>query len=79
MNVDEKRNVPKNPAPARPLPDDGPEDMELSLTREPAAPVNKRGSLFDEEAKRRFGGINTAASVFEKGALFHTETDTAAE
>jgi hypothetical protein len=74
MQTNEKqRNVPRNPAPAKPLPDDGPEDMELTLPMKAAAPLNVMGNAFDEETKKRFKGINTRASVFKKGTLFHTE------
>jgi hypothetical protein len=58
-----------------PSPDDGPEDMELTLRRAPADALNFTGNAFDSLAKKRFGGINTRPSAFEKGALFRTEKE----
>ncbi|MDR2770515.1 MAG: hypothetical protein LBB57_00595, partial [Clostridiales Family XIII bacterium] len=69
------RNVPKKPAPASLPPDDGPEDMELTIPMKPAPPLNLSAGLFDEEAKKRFGGLNARPSAFERGTLFHTETE----
>jgi hypothetical protein len=71
----QKDEITKNPARAArpPSPDDGPDDMELTVKRKPAAAINAADNLFGEIAKERFGGINTQDSVFEKGAVFHTE------
>ncbi|MDR1247210.1 MAG: hypothetical protein LBK57_09315 [Clostridiales Family XIII bacterium] len=64
-------------APARqtrpPSPDDGPDDMELTVQRKPRVAINTASGLFGETAKERSGGINTRNSVFEKGTVFHTE------
>jgi hypothetical protein len=71
----QKDEITKTPAqPARPpSPDDGPEDMELTIQRKPSAALNAADNVFGEIAKERFGGINTNASVFEKGTVFHAE------
>jgi hypothetical protein len=65
-------SMPAKPA-SSPPPDDGPEDMELTVVRKRADALNAAGNAFDALAKTRFGGIDTRASVFEKGALFRTE------
>lgn len=36
-------------------------------------PLNKARSAFDSGADGTFGGINSAPSVFDKSAVFHTE------
>jgi hypothetical protein len=75
MHIDKNRNAPKKRTPAPLPPDDGPEDMELTIRKKSAAPLNLTGGLFDETAKKRFGGIDTRPSAFEKGTLFPTETE----
>ncbi|MPM42679.1 hypothetical protein SDC9_89348 [bioreactor metagenome] len=51
-----------------------PDEVEL-LEERPALPsINTAGSVFDRRTAKRFGGINTAPSVFERGAVFHTRT-----
>jgi hypothetical protein len=72
MQKDEITKAPARPA-RTPSPDEGPDDMELTVQRKPAAALNIASGLFDEAAKERFGGINTQSSVFEKGTVFHTE------
>lgn len=53
-----------------PPPDEETEE-ELELPR--FVPLNKAKSAFDGGPDRTFGGINSAPSVFDKGAVFHTE------
>lgn len=53
-----------------PPPDEETEE-ELELPR--FVPLNKVKSAFDGGADRTFGGINSAPSVFDKGAVFHTD------
>lgn len=53
-----------------PPPDEETEE-ELELPR--FVPLNKAKSAFDGGADRTFGGINSAPSVFDKGAVFHTD------
>jgi hypothetical protein len=69
---DALRNAVKKPN-RQPSPDDGPEDMELTLRKNPVDALNSADNAFDALAKKRFGGINTKPSVFEKGALFRTD------
>ncbi|MDR1573634.1 MAG: hypothetical protein LBS24_04945 [Clostridiales Family XIII bacterium] len=72
---DTLRDAPPKPAkPASsPSPDDGPEDMELTVVRKRGEALDTAGNAFDTLVKTRFGGIDTRMSAFEKGALFRTE------
>lgn len=36
-------------------------------------PLNRAKSTFDNGSGKAFGGINTAPSAFDKGAVFRTE------
>ena len=36
-------------------------------------PLNTAKSVFDEGMEKRFGGINTQPSVFDRGAVFRTK------
>ena len=49
-----------------------PEDMELTIPAIPMAPLNNSPDLFDAAAQKKWSGLNTAPSVFEKNALFNT-------
>jgi hypothetical protein len=66
----EKIKIPAKPVKAPP--DDGPEDMELTIPRQSADALNIAGNAFDAKTKERFGGLNAENSVFEKGTLFRT-------
>lgn len=55
---------------AVPPPDEETEE-EMELPR--FAPLNLRKDVFDGSAERTFGGVNTAPSVFDRKAVFHTE------
>jgi hypothetical protein len=66
----EKIKIPAKPVKAPP--DDGPEDMDLTIPRQSTDALNSAGSVFDTKTKERFGGLNAEASVFEKGTLFRT-------
>lgn len=52
-----------------PPPDD---EMEEELERPAFVPLNKSKSVFDTAQGNRTGGINTAPSVFDRQAVFHT-------
>jgi hypothetical protein len=47
--------------------------MDLTVHKNPAKALDIAENAFDALAKKRFGGINTRASAFDKGTLFHTE------
>jgi len=49
-----------------------PPDMEEEMELRPFAPINTDVSIFDRGIEKRFGGINTAPSIFDKKATFHT-------
>ena len=59
----QKRNIPP--------PD---EETEEEMDFPQFVPLNKTKSAFDGDAGKTFGGINSAPSVFDKGAVFHTES-----
>ena len=52
-----------------------PEDMELTIPAIPMQPLNSSPDLFDASAQKKWSGLNTAPSVFEKSALFKIESD----
>ena len=66
----EEQNKKKN----KPIIDDEPDDMDILLERERMLALNKNKSIFDTDSGNKTSGINTAPSVFEKTAVFHTET-----
>lgn len=49
------------------------EELEEELEQPRFVPLNTAKSVFDSDAARTFGGIDTAPSVFDRKALFHTE------
>lgn len=49
------------------------EETEEELEFPKFVPLNKAKSAFDGGADKTFGGINSAPSVFDRGAAFHTE------
>ena len=49
------------------------EEMEEELERPRFVPLNAAKSAFDHDAAQTFGGINSAPSVFDRKAVFHTE------
>lgn len=53
-----------------PPPDEETEE-ELDFPR--FVPLNKAKSAFDGGSDKTFGGINSDPSVFDRGAVFHTE------
>ena len=54
----------------QPQPDEEIEE-ELELPR--ALPLNRTERIFDRDAEKTFGGINTVPSVFDHSAVFHTK------
>ena len=46
-------------------------EIEMELPRH--MPLNTAKSVFDEGMEKRFGGINTQSSVFDRGAVFRTK------
>lgn len=48
-------------------------ETEEELMHRPFEPLNKAASIYDRDKERRFGGINTAPSIFDRGATFHTD------
>lgn len=66
----EEQNKKKN----QPMADDEPDDMDIQLERERMQALNRQKSVFDTDSGNNTPGINTAPSVFDKTAVFHTET-----
>lgn len=56
----------------RRLPPEEPDEVEISMELPLHQPLNTAKSVFDEGLEKRFGGINTAPSVFDRSAVFHT-------
>ncbi|MDR1321822.1 MAG: hypothetical protein LBK56_10425 [Gracilibacteraceae bacterium] len=65
-----KSPIPVPAQPSRTPPDDGPEDMELTIPRRAPQPLNLADSVFDAAERERYQGINSRPSVFAKGTLF---------
>lgn len=49
------------------------EETEEEMNFPKFVPLNRAKSAFDDDSGKTFGGINTAPSVFDRGAVFHTE------
>jgi hypothetical protein len=50
---------------------DTPEEIEIKIERPVMeASLDRMGSVFNETARKNFGGINSASSVFAKGTQF---------
>jgi predicted metalloenzyme YecM len=76
MDTNERRKTiqqPKMPTTVPDFPEDGPEDMELTIPHKPVETINAANNIFDKDAKTVFRGIDTKTSVFEKSALFRTD------
>lgn len=58
----------------KPIIDDEPDDMDILLDHEIMTALNKQKSIFDTQSGNNTPGINTMPSVFERTAIFHTET-----
>jgi hypothetical protein len=54
---------------------DEPDEVEITVERERSEPINSSASKFDRDTVKKFGGINTAPSVFEKYTVFRVTTD----
>ena len=50
-----------------------PDEETGELERPRFIPLNERKCVFDGGADKTFGGINSAPSVFDRKAVFHTE------
>lgn len=66
----EEQNKKKN----TPVRDDEPDDMDVLLERQRMTALNKQKSVFDSDSGNNTPGINTMPSIFEKTAVFHTES-----
>ena len=49
------------------------EELEEEMEFPHLAPLNETRSIFDVSADKRFGGINTAPSVFDRQSAIHTD------
>ena len=56
----------------RPRPQED-EEMEEEMDRPKFVPLNRSKSIFDQDAGKNFGGINTAPSVFDRQAVIRTD------
>ena len=52
-----------------------PDEVEIELELPRYEPLNAAKSVFDEGREKRFGGINTAPSVFDRTAVFRTKKE----
>ncbi len=52
-----------------------PDEVEIELELPRYEPLNAAKSVFDEGLEKRFGGINTAPSVFDRTAVFRTKKE----
>ena len=52
-----------------------PDEVEIELELPRYEPLNAAKSVFDEGLEKRFGGINTAPSVFGRTAVFRTKKE----
>ena len=68
MDVKKKQLEERN----RRLPPENPDEVEIPMELPLHQPLNTAKSVFDEGLERRFGGINTAPSIFDRTAVFHT-------
>jgi hypothetical protein len=76
MSTDKKPGAipqPNIPTTFPTFPEDGPEDMEMTIQRKPAEAINDTRSVFDKDAQAHLEGLDTKSSVFDKGAVFRTE------
>lgn len=49
-----------------------PDEVEIEMELPRYEPINAAKSVFDDGLEKRFGGINTAPSVFDRSAVFRT-------
>lgn len=56
-----------------PNPEDGPDEMDITMEKPVLESLDTAKSIFDEGLERRFGGINTAPSLFDRTAVFHSK------
>lgn len=69
--LEQNRRIAAKKHPPAP-PDD---EMEDELAFAPFAPLDTAVSIYDRGCGKRFGGINTAPSVFDRKALFHSKPE----
>jgi hypothetical protein len=50
------------------------EEIDIRIEKPREELLNRTRSAFEGALEKRFGGINTAPSVFEKGVLFQTDS-----
>lgn len=51
------------------------EEIEEEMEFPRFVPLDVQKSLFDRDAEKTFGGLNTAPSVFDQSAVFHTHVE----
>ncbi|MCL1806947.1 MAG: hypothetical protein FWG31_04520 [Oscillospiraceae bacterium] len=61
--------------PKKKRPPDEDEETDLTLDLPAFLPLDTAGNIFDRDAAKRFGGINTDPSVFDRQALFTIKTE----
>lgn len=54
-------------------PDDEDAEIDIREEKEIPKPINRRKSIFDMADGQGGSGINTAPSIFERTAVFHTD------
>ena len=52
-----------------------PEELETEMQFPPVEALDRARSVFDRGLEKRWGGINTAPSVFDRQAVFRTKKD----
>lgn len=67
--MEEKRRINQRPQPPG---DDSPDEVDITVEKPLHKPLDTAKSAFDEGVEKRFGGINTAPSVFDARAVFKT-------
>lgn len=67
--IDEQKKKEKNNKTA--VENEEPDELEATMQWSAAKPINSAVSMFDRNLEKNRGGINTAPSVFDKGAVFH--------
>lgn len=71
LDVKKQQNL-KEQISRQPYPDD---DVEMMMGLPKMAPFNTAKSVFDQGEEKRFGGINTEKSVFDRSAVFQTKQE----
>jgi hypothetical protein len=76
MPEEKATKAPVEPNKNKPEPDQNEEEeIDIRIEKPREELLNLTSSVFDGGIKKRFGGINTDSSIFEKGVLFNTNND----